>query len=85
MTHEEDLRRYISDNTGIPETLLDGNTEAEIIARARNILAYKDASTPYPVVYDGGEVIPGSFRQSTRDQFAEFARDALAYDPFRNR
>lgn len=41
-----------------------------------------DLARPYPNVQDGGEIPPTFNKPSTRDQFLEWARSALAYNPY---
>lgn len=41
-----------------------------------------ELSKPYPAPPDGGEATHNFIKQSARDIFSEWARDALAYNPF---
>lgn len=41
-----------------------------------------ELSKPYPATPDGGEASHNFIKPSLRDQFVEWSRDALAYNPF---
>ena len=41
-----------------------------------------ELSKPYPAPPDGGEASHNFIKPSLRDQFVEWSRDALAYNPF---
>ena len=42
----DEIRRYISENTGIPEILLPGDTAEAVISQARALVAYRDGEDP---------------------------------------
>lgn len=69
------MRESISTETGVPVALLTGETEETCKAQAKEALEWHRPST-YPSVRDGGEVtkVP---KQSTRDQFADWAGSIL--------
>lgn len=70
-----EIRSRVSMETGVPETLLTGNTEEECKVQADAIKAF--ANPAYPRVKDGGENHPGATKQSTKQQFAEWANKAF--------
>lgn len=58
---ERELRERISAETGVPATLLRGNSEEDLRAQAEAIKGYAQANKPtYPTVRDGGEVNPST-------------------------
>ncbi len=71
-----DARDKVSAETGVPASLLSGETEEACKAQADAILKWRGSQPNYPAVSDGGEVhtISGG---STRDQFAAWAQAAL--------
>ncbi len=121
MTTDE-IRLRIEQDTGIPASLLTGETAEENIAQAKTLLAYTKtgeqdngkqfeawmqnqlgievpdprdqalasieestlSSLYYPDTGDGGEIDLGDGRD-TRDQFAEWMGQQLAWDPKVNR
>jgi len=65
-----DIRGKVSQETGVPENLLSGDTEEICKEQAKAILAFANQGS-YPDVRDGGE--PGKVsKKTTRDQFADF-------------
>lgn len=66
-----DMKDKVSKETGVPVSLLTGETEEACKAQAEGI---KDFAKPgaYPAVYDGGEPGDYSSKASTREQFAEW-------------
>ena len=78
MKHQEEVRSIrdrVAQTTGVPASLLTGDTEEACTEQAAGILSFK-SSTGYPVVKDGGE-IQKTVEGSTRQQFAEWASEAL--------
>ena len=69
-----DLRDRISKETGVPASLLTGETEETCKAQADAIREYAKPSG-YPPVRDGGEVHGSG--TATRDQFAEWLDQSL--------
>ena len=67
------VRDEVSQTTGVPSSLLTGNTKEECEAQAKAIAEYKaqTAPAPYPVVRDGGDP-QLNVKKSTRDQFADW-------------
>lgn len=63
------IRAKVSQETGVPETLLTASTEEECKAQADAIKAYADPG--YPKVKDGGESRPMNTR-TTGEQFAQW-------------
>lgn len=56
---ERQLRERIAQETGVPASLLRGNSEEDLKAQAEAIMTFAKASGPsYPKVKDGGEVTP---------------------------
>lgn len=70
-----DMRDKISKHTGVPASLLTGETEEACEAQAQAILDYAKPSA-YPQVRDGGEV-HGQSAAATRDQFADWLDQSL--------
>lgn len=69
------LREAIAGETGVPASLLTGETEDDCKAQAQAILDFARPSA-YPRVPDGGEVLtPGG--NSTRDQFSDWLQEKL--------
>lgn len=66
-----EVRQKVAEQTGVPASLLNGDTEDACTAQAKAILAFAKPGG-YPAVQDGGEPIhkPTS---STREQFAAWA------------
>lgn len=69
-----DMKGKVSQETGIPASLLTGETEEECIAQAEAIKAY--ANPGYPEVRDGGEIHKVQ-SADTRTQFADWASQAF--------
>ena len=67
-------REKVASEKNIPVYLLTGETEEACAKQAEDILAF--ATPKYPVVKDAGELhnIP---KATTRDQFADWAKDNL--------
>lgn len=73
-----DLREKVSKDTGVPVSLLTGETEEACKSQAEAIKSFADTSKApgYPGLPDRGEVHnPGG--TSARDQFANWAKDNL--------
>lgn len=70
------IRDKVAQSTGVPSSLLTGNTEEECTEQAAGILSFKTSSN-YPTVKDGGE-IQKTVDGSTRQQFAEWASQAFS-------
>lgn len=69
------LREAIAGETGVPASLLTGETEDDCKAQAEAILAFARPSA-YPTVPDGGEIhMPAG--SSTRDQFSDWLQEKL--------
>lgn len=69
------IREKVAKETGVPASLLTGETEADCNEQAAGILSFK-TNAAYPTVKDGGE-IQKSIDGSTRQQFAEWASSAF--------
>ena len=65
-----EIREKVSRETGVPSSLLTGETEDACKAQAEAIRDYAKPSG-YPPVRDGGEVHPAN-ATATRDQFADW-------------
>lgn len=65
------MREQISKETGVPATLLTGETEEDCKNQAAAILDYAKPQS-YPNIRDGGELPTTPGKKSTRDQFAEW-------------
>lgn len=67
------VRDEVSQNTGVPASLLTGETKEECEAQATAIAEYKAQAVPgaYPQVKDGGDP-QISIKKETRDQFADW-------------
>lgn len=70
-----DLRERVSRETGVPASLLTGETEEDCKAQAEGIKAYAQPAG-YPQIRDGGEPLTPP-ANSTRDQFANWMDQAL--------
>lgn len=68
-------REKVAGEKKVPAHLLTGETEEACAKQADEILAFAKP-TGYPQVRDGGEV-PITPKRSTRDKFADWAKDAL--------
>lgn len=78
MKHAEEVRAIrdkVAQTTGVPASLLTGDTEELCNEQAAGILSFK-SSVGYPTVKDGGE-IQKTIEGSTRQQFAEWASQAF--------
>ena len=73
-------RDKVSASTGVPASLLTGETEEACKEQADAILKWRGPVQMYPATNDGGESAPPS-GGSTRDQFAEWASAALNKTP----
>lgn len=66
------VRDEVSQNMGVPASLLTGSTLEECEAQAKAIAEYKAQSSPaYPTVKDGGDPHI-EVKRTTRDQFADW-------------
>lgn len=70
------MREKVAKETKVPAALLTGETEEDCTAQANSILEF--AKPAYPILKDGGEVSASNVSKSTtRDQFAEWAKENL--------
>lgn len=69
------VREKVSKETGVPAELLFGESEEVCKAQAKAILDYARPGT-YPTVKDGGEITNTNVAGKTRDQFADWFRQA---------
>ena len=69
-----DLRAKVAKDTGVPEDLLNADTEEACTAQAQAILKFAKPGS-YPAVQDGGDPQNNS-SSSTRDQFAAWFEQA---------
>ena len=69
------IREKVATSTGVPVSLLTGETEEACTEQAAGILSFR-TSMPYPTVKDGGE-IQKTVEGSTRQQFVEWAQQAF--------
>ena len=73
------IRDKVSQETGVPASLLSGMTEEECTAQANAIMEFaKPAKTSYPQVRDSGEV-RSSTSGKTRDQFKEWFESNIGH------
>ena len=70
------IREKVASTTGVPASLLTGETEEACTEQAAGILSFK-TSAPYPTVKDGGE-IQKTIEGTTKQQFAEWAEQAFS-------
>lgn len=72
------LRETVANETGVPASLLTGETEDALRDQAKSLLAYKN-DRAYPSLRDAGEakVVLGAQTSKTRDQFANWASENL--------
>lgn len=68
-------REKVASEKKIPVNLLTGETEEACVKQADEILAF--ASPNYPVIKDAGEPHNAPKGASTRDQFADWAKDNI--------
>lgn len=68
-------REKVATEKNIPASLLTGETEEACAKQADEILAFVQ-KPKYPVVRDGGEINHTS-KPSTRDQFADWAKENI--------
>lgn len=68
------MREKVAADKKVPVNLLTGETEEDCASQADSILAF--AKPTYPNVRDGGEVNVNT-KASTRDQFADWAKENL--------
>lgn len=72
------IRDAVSNETGVPASLLTGNTEEECKAQAEAIIAFKSQNAiGYPSVKDGGEVQNTTHKKTAQDQFADWFNASL--------
>ncbi len=69
------MRENVAKETGVPSSLLNGDTEEACKAQAEAIKAYAQPGG-YPKVKDGGE-IPQNTNGSTKQQFADYMSKML--------
>lgn len=65
------MKEKISQETGVPVSLLNGDTEEGLKTQAEAIKAFAASGTAYPSVKDGGEVTKTT-KMNTAQQFAEW-------------
>lgn len=74
---ERKLKEKVSQETGVPVSVLRGATEEELRTQAEEILKiYKPETVSYPNVRDGGET-PKVKGATTAEQFAEWFNKSL--------
>lgn len=72
-----DIRDKIASETGVPASLLQGDTEELCMAQAEAILKFAQQPSPYPTVKDGGEVQNNNSKKTVQDQFADWFNNAI--------
>lgn len=70
------IKEKVAKETGVPASLLTGDSEEACNAQAKAILAFANPSG-YPSLSDGGE-IQNAPQGTTKQQFAEWANRALS-------
>lgn len=65
------LKEKISDETGVPTSLLNGNTEEEMRMQAEKLAEWRKASQVAPKLKDGGEVPPSEDIDGVEKAFYE--------------
>ena len=70
------IREKVAAETGVPATLMSGETEEACVEQAKAIMEFKANMIGYPSVKDAGEVTK-EIKGSTRQQFANWASEAL--------
>lgn len=70
------IREKVSQETGVPAALLSGESEETCKDQAIAIMSFKTSASSYPTIKDGGE-IQTTVKGSTRQQFADWMKDAL--------
>lgn len=74
-----DIRSSVSDETGVPASLLSGEDEESCKAQAEAILKFKEADNKnvgYPILKDAGEA-KGKVNGTTKQQFAEWLENSF--------
>lgn len=71
-----DARAKISAETGVPASLLTGETEDDCRKQAEGILAFRGTAPKYPNVADGGETAKPA-GGTTRQQFANWFNEQI--------
>lgn len=71
-----DIRQTVAEKTGVPATLLTGETQEECEEQAQKILEFSNPKG-YPNVRDGGEITKNIGKPSTRQQFADWMEQAF--------
>ena len=69
------MREKVAGEKNVPASLLTGDSEEDCAKQADSILAFAKSGN-YPAIKDGGEVNKPTER-TTRDAFADWAKDAL--------
>ena len=69
------IRDKVATATGVPASLLSGETEESCTEQAKAIMSFK-ASSSYPTVKDGGE-LQTTVKGTAKQQFAEWAQVAF--------
>ena len=70
-----DIRAKVSEDTGVPASLLTATTEEDCREQAKTILEF--ANPKYPSVRDGGELQNPVTNKKTRDQFNDWLRESF--------
>ena len=70
-TAARDARDKVASESGVPASLLTGETDEACKAQAEAILKFKGAVSPYPDTHDSGEHHPPA-GGTTRDQFKDW-------------
>lgn len=71
-----DIREKVARENDIPADLLHGETEDDCKAEAERLVEFARPKG-YPSVKDGGEVVAPATKQTTREQFAQWMKEAL--------
>lgn len=72
------IRTKVATETGVPISLLSGETEDACREQAVAILAFKNTQPQYPVVKDGGEAQMPTVKKTEQDQFADWFHASLS-------
>lgn len=75
-----DLHEKVANDTGVPASLLTGETEEACMEQAYGILAYKNDNTPtkYPTVKDGGEIANIPANKTNGQLFGDWLKNQLS-------
>lgn len=72
-----DIRTKVSNETGVPSTLLSAETEELCKAQADAILEFAKSKNSYPSVKDAGEIQNVTTKKDAKDQFADWFNSTL--------